>query len=283
METTDGPRRLTGLREVEDSFNVLFCDVWGVLHNGITVFPEAARALSRFRERCGPVILVTNSPRPAESAHGQLKGLGCPEGVYDAVASSGEATRAELSAVSDQPIFHIGPERDKPLFEGLDLSFVETPEEARVLAATGLFDDESESPEHYRPMLQRAAARDVLMVCANPDEAARRGDRIIACAGALASIYVELGGQVRLSGKPHAPIYDLARTHAEGRLGSESPRILTIGDSPDNDLEGARRQNLPAVFITAGLFEEELAGMDVTAWLSARGHRPWAVMDRLAW
>lgn len=270
-------RRVEGLGSVAGAFDALYCDVWGVVHDGVAAFPEAVAALIRFRRERGPVIFVTNSPRPAGAAHEQLSALGCPREAYDAVASSGEATRAEIAKLSGAPIHHLGPARDAPLFEGLKVRFTAL-DEAAAIVCTGLFDDETEEPADYAERLEDAAERELPMICANPDLAARRGDKIIPCAGALADLYEALGGRVARAGKPYPPIYDLAASHLDGEH-----RVLCVGDGPLTDLEGAKRRRLPALYIHGGLHERDAPFDRVAEMLATQGQSPDYCAMRLRW
>ena len=258
------PQILAGLSEAADHYDVLLCDVWGVIHNGREAFPEACAALKRFRETRGPVIMISNSPRLAEGVAVQMRDLGVPDDCWSALVTSGDATRSELAARAPGPVWAVGPVRDAPLYEGLGVVFAETPEEAAFVCCTGLFDDEVETPEDFRSRLQAAAARDLLMVCANPDRVVQRGDRLIYCAGALADLYQALGGRVTMAGKPYAPIYGYAYAEAERLLGRplDKARILAIGDGAPTDVRGAQEQGLDCLFIASGIHGAESVGPD---------------------
>src|SRR5687768_5312667 len=158
------PQLVRGLSELASRYDVLLCDVWGVIHNGAVSFPDACRALARFRAAVGPVILISNSPRPNAPVVGQLAGFGVPGEAFTEVVTSGDATRGLLSARAPGPFWKLGPERDAPLYEGLDLQFVEL-EAARYIACTGPFDDEAETPEDYRERFERAVTLGLEMVC----------------------------------------------------------------------------------------------------------------------
>ncbi|HLZ85064.1 MAG TPA: TIGR01459 family HAD-type hydrolase [Caulobacteraceae bacterium] len=269
-------RLIDGLACVASDYEILLCDVWGVVHNGRESFPAACAALERWRAARGPVLLISNSPRPGPEVAAQLDGLGVPRGAWTTIVTSGDATRGLLRARAPGPAWRIGPGRDDPLYEGLGLSFSNL-ESARFIACTGPNDDEVETPEDYRAVLTRAAARDLEMVCANPDRVVQRGERLIFCGGALADLYEHLGGRVAMAGKPYAPIYDLALTHADEALGRphERSRILAIGDGLATDIAGAQAQRLDRLFVAAGIHGAEVRGADGR--LSAR-----AVDDLLA-
>src|SRR5207253_1177436 len=196
---------IAGLSEIADRYDALLCDVWGVVHNGQEAYRPACEALVRFAESRGPVVLLSNAPRPASAVIPQLNDYGVPSGAWQGFVTSGDATRALLRERSPGPAWVIGPDRDAPLFEGLDLQR-SGPQDAAFIACTGLVDDETETPEDYRSSLTVAAGRGLEMICANPDRVVQRGDRLIYCAGALADLYAGLGGSVMMAGKPYAPV-----------------------------------------------------------------------------
>ena len=242
------------LGDVAEGYDVLLCDVWGVIHNGREAFPQACAALADWRATHGAVILISNSPRPSIGVVAQMDELGVPREAWSAVVTSGDVTRVLLAERRPAKVYAIGPERDAPLYEGLDLDFAPL-EDATFLSCTGLVDDETETPEDYRPMLARAAARGLEMICANPDIVVQRGDRIIPCGGALAELYVALGGRAIMAGKPHAPIYDRCLAVAEDILGGpvDRGRVLAVGDGLATDVAGANRQGLDVLFIGGGI------------------------------
>ena len=231
----------------------MLCDAWGVIHNGVELFPGAAEAMTRFREARGPIIILTNAPRPSSIIPAQLDRLGLPRDAYDAIVTSGDATRAEIERRLPAPAFRIGPAKDDPLFEGLDIDFVSL-EEAKFIICTGLENDQREEPEQYRDLLAAAAARDLPMICANPDIIVNWGGRMIWCAGALAEIYAGLGGGVVYGGKPHAPIYRIAMTAIEKACGKPvaKSRVLAVGDGIKTDIAGANGEGVDALFVAGG-------------------------------
>jgi HAD superfamily hydrolase (TIGR01459 family) len=247
-------RVIPGLCGLAEHYDVLLCDVWGVIHNGREAFPIPCAALARWRRETGPVILISNSPRPSGDVVDQLDQLGVPREAWSALVTSGDATRALLAARAPGPALRIGAERDEPLYAGLNLEFSDL-EAARFISCTGPTDDEVETPEDYRAILTEAAARGLMMICANPDRVVQRGDRLIYCAGALAELYETLGGVAVMAGKPFAPIYDLCLDAAGRLLGAPADRrrVLAIGDGAATDLAGAANQGLDAVFIASGI------------------------------
>ncbi len=263
-ETLRAPEIIAGLAQVAHRYDAVLCDVWGVIHNGRASFPDACEALARFQRERGPVVLISNSPRPAGDVKDQLRALGVPGAAWSGFVTSGDATRGELIARAPGPAWAVGPARDAPLYAGTGIAYAETPEEAAFVSCTGLFDDEVETPEHFRARLQTCAARGLVMICANPDRVVQRGDRLIYCAGALADLYAELGGEVVMAGKPCAPIYALARREVERLAGRavDDGRILAIGDGVATDVKGANREALALLFIGDGVHAAELLSAD---------------------
>ena len=275
------------LRDLVGGVEVVLSDIWGVVHNGLESFPEACEALHNFRSQGGTVILITNAPRPADSVQRQLRKLGIADETYDAIVSSGDLTRHYVAGHPGRKVFWLGPERDNSIYRGLEP--VLTPlEQADYIVCTGPFDDETESAEDYRDMLLRARARKLPFICANPDIVVERGDRLIYCAGAIAELYRELGGEVTFYGKPHRPIYERAMTLAAGHRGHAAPldRVLAIGDSVRTDLTGAHGFGIDCLFVTRGIHSEEFEGIDQLDPASVKelfGHPPKALMRELKW
>jgi HAD superfamily hydrolase (TIGR01459 family) len=273
-----------------DAYDVVLSDVWGVVHNGVAAYPEAGQALARFREHGGTVILVSNSPRPGKPVTRQLDGFGVIRGAYDDVVTSGDVTRSVLGERRGANVFHIGPERDLPIFEGLDLHFTDL-SAADCAVCSGLFDDETETADDYRDLLGRLHARGLTMICANPDVVVERGDKLVYCAGAIADLYAAAGGAVVYTGKPYRPIYDLALAQAAAIRGApvELSQVLAIGDSVRTDFKGALALGIDCLFVTAGIHAEELGGRGAPDMAALRtifadaGALPKAVTHRLAW
>ncbi len=274
------PAIISGLGEIAGDYDALVCDVWGVLHNGVHAFPPAVEALRRFRAERGRVVLLTNAPRPPHCIEPQLRQFGVPADCYDAVVTSGGAARSDLARRGRVRIMHLGPERDFPLFEGLGLELA-APEAAELVLCTGLFDDDSETPEHYRDVLGRALSRHLPMICANPDVLVQRGDKLVHCAGGVARFYEELGGRVAYYGKPHAPIY-AAAMEAAGNPG----RPLVIGDGLATDIRGANLMDYDALFVADGIHREdvgELTAENLDAFFASRGVHARAAVAALNW
>ncbi|MBC7770181.1 MAG: TIGR01459 family HAD-type hydrolase [Phycisphaerales bacterium] len=253
------PHIISSLDDIAERYDAFLCDVWGVLHNGERAHQAAYGALQRVRANGKPVILITNVPKPRGPIPRQLDHAGVPRDAWDAIVTSGDAIRIELAARAPGPMFKIGPDDyDRTLWEGLGLERAQLGD-ARFIAISGL-DREDETPEDYAEMLQAAKARDLELICANPDIVVRVGDRLIWCAGAIARDYEAIGGRVVMAGKPFAPIYDLAyRELAEIRGDAiERARILCIGDGVPTDVAGANAQGLDCLFIASGMHGEAL-------------------------
>lgn len=249
---------LSTLDAVADRYDAFFCDVWGVVHNGRKAYAEACTALQRMRAAGKTVILLTNVPKPRAPLPAQFGRLGVPKDSWDIIVTSGDAIRTELAARAPGPMYKIGPgEYDRVLWEGLGL--VEAPLlEASFIGISGLNRDD-ETPADYAEMLRIAKARDLELVCANPDIVVRVGDQLIWCAGAVAQDYEKIGGRVIMAGKPFAPIYELAYRELEAATGQKDrSRILCIGDGVPTDVAGANQQGLDCLFIASGMHGEAL-------------------------
>jgi HAD superfamily hydrolase (TIGR01459 family) len=281
-------RNIDRLADLSESYDALFCDIWGVLHDGMRAFPEAVAALLGWRERGGRVVLVTNSPRPVASVARQLARFGVPRAAWDTMATSGDAAQDALaSGVVGTRVWHLGPATESAFFTHaaddiapLDRIRRVPLAEAEGIVATGLMSDD-DTPDNWRETLSACAARGLPMLCANPDMVVDRGTRRVFCAGALAALYADLGGQSLYFGKPHAPIYALARRRLAALGGPEVPtaRILAVGDGVATDLEGADRAGLDALFVAGGLAAHDLgAGISdpdrLAAWLARHDARP---------
>lgn len=298
IETGLGPiAAVAGLSELAPRYEAIVCDVWGVLIDGVKCFPEAAEALTKFRAAGKPAILVTNASRPDAEVRRQLAGIGAPAECYDDLVSAGELTLAAIVARAGQACHHLGPPRDRGLFAAAEQRLGAPLRMADVAGAdyvvcTGLVDDEREQPEDYDAVLGAMRARDLPMLCANPDVVVAVGDRLYWCAGALAERYERIGGTVEQFGKPHAPIYAaaLARLSAMRGVTIEPAQILAIGDGVWTDVTGAQRAGLDCLFLTEGVHADALhpGGGDLDAaalqeLLRDAAVQPKALARRLVW
>jgi len=271
-------------------YDVVLCDIWGVVHNGLAAHAEACDALARYRAGGGTVILITNAPRPSPWVIHQLDRFGVRVDAYDAVMTSGDLTRKVVADRKGGAVFHIGPQRDISIFDGLDVRFVPV-EAAEYVVCSGLFDDTTETPDDYRDLMAAMRGRGLFMVCANPDLVVERGDERVYCAGAIADLYDAMGGDVLYTGKPHRPIYDAALLKAASVRGAAvSPgRMLAIGDSLRTDITGARTLGIDGLFVYGGIHAEELGPCQtpsreaLSGMFAAAGVTPQAVTPRLVW
>lgn len=262
---------IPSLAALADRYTVLFCDLWGCLHNGKTPFPEAVAALSAYRAAGGRVVLMTNAPRPNSYVIAQLDRMGVPRAAWDLVVSSGDAAQvAMFSGAVGRRVYHIGPSKDDGFFTDIPQAFAGAPvidrvslDEAEGIVCTGPFHEDTETPEDYRATFEVAKARGLKLLCTNPDFVVDVGDHRIYCAGALAALYHEMGGESLYFGKPHAPIYALARARlAEAGIEAPLARTLAVGDGIGTDVTGGIREGIDTLFITGGLAAAEF-GPDV--------------------
>ncbi|MFP5480194.1 MAG: TIGR01459 family HAD-type hydrolase [Alphaproteobacteria bacterium] len=290
---------IRSLADLTGRYDAVFCDLWGCLHNGKTAFPAAVAALQGFRAAGGKVVLLTNSPRPKSSVIKQLDGMDVPRDAWDLIATSGDAAQmGMLSGAVGRKVHHIGALKDETFFTDFadDLaSYAATQppitrvplKEAEGIVCTGLYDDLTETPDDYRAALLMGKTLGLPMLCANPDIVVDMGDKRLYCAGALAQMYEQMGGTALYFGKPHPPIYDLARRRL-AETGVTDPQILCIGDGIRTDVQGGISEGLDTLFITGGL-EAERFGPDVEApeaglllpWLEGEQLSPTYAMGRL--
>lgn len=287
---TNSPPRVDGLAAFVGRYDALVCDVWGVVHNGVEAFGPACDALVRWREAGGRVLLLTNAPRPSAPIHEQLARLGVPREAYDDLLTSGDVTREILRRRTERRVLHVGPPRDLPLIDGLHMLRVGDAD-AEIVLVTGLFDDTVETPEDYRARLAVLAERRLPLVCANPDIVVERGHQRVWCAGALARLYEELGGDITLVGKPWGPVYDETRMRISELYGKpfDEVRTLAIGDGLATDVRGAFLQKIDTLFVTGGIHAADFGPIDdpdatrVSARLEAEKLGATAFVPRLRW
>ncbi len=288
------------LADLTGRYDAVFCDLWGCLHNGQTAYPAAVTALQGFRATGGKVVLLTNAPRPKSSVIKQLDGLGVPRDAWDIVVTSGDAAQmGMLSGAVGRKVHHIGALKDEAFFTDFaeDLAAYAATQapitrvalkDATGIVCTGLADDLTETPDDYRAALLLGKTLGLPMLCANPDIVVDMGAKRLYCAGALAQAYEEMGGTALYFGKPHPPIYDLARRRLTEAGAPADPQILCIGDGISTDIQGGMSEALDTLFITAGL-EAERFGPDVehpdparlADWLDGRELSPSFAMGRL--
>lgn len=256
---------IQSLAEVSDRYDALFVDLWGCVHDGVKAMPAAVKALQDYRAKGGIVVLVTNSPKPRAGVKTQLETFGVPEDAWDTIASSGDSARAAMyRGIVGENVYFMGEEtRDAAFFA--PLSVIDQPvtitrvplAKAEGIVCCGPFDPMAD-PDANRTDFLYAKQKGLKLLCANPDIVVDRGDTREWCAGALARLYTEMGGESLYFGKPHPPIYDLARRRLT-ELGHDFPdtSILAIGDGIHTDIQGAMGEDIDALFITGGLAAQE--------------------------
>jgi HAD superfamily hydrolase (TIGR01459 family) len=251
------------MQRLSTAYPVWFCDIWGVVHNGVTPFAINTSALSRHRRQGGTVILVTNSPRSNFGVEKQMIEIGVDPESHDCIVTSGDVTQELMRAHGGGKVFHLGPDRDHSIYDGTGVTRVAI-DQAHAVLCTGLFDDLNDRLEDYDALLDDLMHRGLEMICANPDKIVRKGDRILYCAGKLAELYAARGGKVLMAGKPFAPIYDLAMAEAARLTGRpvDRARVLAIGDGPETDIRGAADYGLDALLVAEGVTDAS-AGLPV--------------------
>jgi HAD superfamily hydrolase (TIGR01459 family) len=291
-------KHLAGLSEAQDQYDAVLCDVWGVLHNGESSYPAAAETLLTLRQLGKAVTLVTNAPRPKAEVAAQLASFGISPESYDAIATSGDVCAHSIAARAPLRPYHLGPARDLPIFEAASLMAgrVITPvplEDADFAVCTGLIDDIVETPADYDKILAAMRAKNMPMICANPDLVVHRGEQLVYCAGALAERYEALGGEVEQAGKPYAPIYRMALGLCERARNKplDLDRVLAIGDAMHTDITGAHDMGIDSLLITSGIHRVQLHGPDAgeldheayKQFVDSHDVTPLYRMDRLVW
>ncbi|MEM8591583.1 MAG: TIGR01459 family HAD-type hydrolase [Pseudomonadota bacterium] len=280
-------RLIEELSDVSAQYDALFVDLWGCVHNGVSPFPSAVSALQSYRASGGIVVLVTNAPRHRASVERQLEKIGVAREAWDIIATSGDSARSAMfTGAVGQRVYFIGEWHDQSFFDPLNLIEDPTPitqvplSQADGIVCCGPFDPKAD-PEKSRPDLLMAKQRGIPLLCANPDIVVDRGESREWCAGKLAQMYTEMGGTSLYFGKPHPPIYDLARRRLAS-LGKDisDSRILAIGDGINTDIEGALGEDIDSLFITGGLAAAETASghqpdpAKLSAFLSSKGIEP---------
>jgi HAD superfamily hydrolase (TIGR01459 family) len=261
---------------LDPKYRLILCDVWGVVHDGVNLYPGAAERLTEWRDRGRFVVLITNAPRTEDAVEQQLTRIGLPRGAYDAVATSGEAGIEALLALG-QAVGFVGTAGDREILEGRGVVIADD-EDFADIACTGV-SEQRPRPEDYRADLERWVERDVHMHCLNPDRLVIRGGVPEACAGAIADLYAMLGGRVTWYGKPHETIYRHA-LHLAGNPPKDE--VLAVGDGLQTDILGAARMGFDTVFVTGGINAGEPFPEDFAARNGLPGWEPVAVVDGLA-
>jgi HAD superfamily hydrolase (TIGR01459 family) len=292
-------RLVRGLADLASGYKVILSDVWGVVHNGLIAFERATEALGRYRAGGGKVVLMTNSPNPSRIVEAQLARLGVTRKAFDAIVSSGDVTLSLLVARPSAGLFHLGPANETALFEEVLALCGEAPhlvplKQANFVLCTGLADPWHETPADYDAILAAMRARNLDLICANPDIVVEDGGRLFYCAGAIAERYAGAGGKVIHAGKPFAPIFARALELARGPGTKiiDRARVLVIGDAMRTDIKGAHDQGFDSLFVTSGIHRKELhggaqdTGLDAAAFrqfMEASDFTPTAAIPELVW
>ena len=281
-------RRITGLGEIAGNYDAFIVDLWGVVHDGVRPYPAALDALAHLAPR--PVLLLSNAPRRAASAQNMLRRMGVADSLYTSILTSGEATWLALRDRTDPwfarlgpRVYHLGPQRDRNVLHGLDLTVVASPDQEDFVVNTGQDDDRLDpgTLETFLPELRACLAANLPMICANPDLVVMRDGVRILCAGSLARHYAAMGGDVTSLGKPDPAIYAMAL--AEVR--APPARVLAIGDSLHTDIGGAQGAGIDSLWVLGGIHAAALGGDDAAASAEAAqaGAAPGAMIDLLRW
>lgn len=282
-------RQLPGMRALAREYDGFILDLWGVLHDGVTPCPGAIECLTRLREAGKKVVLLSNAPRRAAWTAAAMELMGITDALYDGLMTSGEATWRMLRDRDDpwfkalgRRVFHLGPERDRSVIEGLDYERVADPSAAEFVLNTG--PDEAHNPTvlaEFEPQLEACRTQNLRMVCANPDRVVIRDGARVLCAGALADRYQELGGAVRRVGKPDPQIY----RPVLAMLGLERDRVLAIGDALETDIAGAQASAIASAWVLGGIYAERLAAGNSSAeqLASRAGLSPVATLPAFVW
>ena len=250
-------KKIKNFQDIEDSYDALICDVWGVIHNGRELFEGVNDCLVKFRSKQKPVVLLSNAPRPSKYIERMLNQLGLERKSFNEIVTSGDMTMSVLNESHyGSKCYHIGPDRDLNIFDGVNVSRVSF-DEADFLFVTGLFDDETEDENSYSSILDEAKKRNLKLICANPDIVVQRGEKLIPCAGAIAKKYEEIGGKAINIGKPFSPIFDKAVNLIKGINENQNPRIIVIGDGLETDIKGANILKMDSLLVLGGLFASE--------------------------
>jgi HAD superfamily hydrolase (TIGR01459 family) len=285
---------LSQFAPLAERYDGFVLDLWGVIHDGVKAFPHAIDCLAHLRDAGKRTLLLSNVPRPNEPVRAMMRGMGIEDALYTDILTSGEAVRQALLDPPDlwwtelgPRVFHLGPERDRPVFDGLKLSIVPTPDQADFVLNTGPDDHRNPSDlNEFEEVLQACFSHRLKMICGNPDLAVIRGGIRVLCAGALAERYRELGGDVRSLGKPDPAIYQPVLQ----RLDLDPSRVLAVGDSLHTDIAGASGVDLAACWVLSGIHGAalsdgaggfDLAKADATA--RAAGLSPIATLPRFQW
>ncbi len=253
------------LKDISKNYNVLFCDIWGCIHNGKEAYQNALKALVEFKRNNGFVMLLTNAPRPKNAVKAHLSTFGISEKHFNDITTSGDsAQNSMLSGDVGTKVFHLGPKRDVSFFNDIPpdrkltnkINVVEL-RHAEGIVCTGLFDDRTETPENYKDLIKYSIQKNLKLLCVNPDIFVDVGDLRVWCAGGIAAAFSKAGGISIYCGKPHKEIYKLAHKKLEMH-NIKSPKILCVGDGINTDILGGKNEMLDTLFVCGGLSKDEV-------------------------
>ena len=248
-----------GLRSIADNYDIFYIDLWGVVHNGVTLHKDAIETLEKITKAKKQYVLLTNAPRPNSSVNLFLEKMGMNKEIRDNVYSSGEASLSYLKKnFLNQKFFHLGPSRDFDLF--LDFRKDKTVEikESSYLLCTGLFDEQSEDLDYYKELFKEHVNKK--MICTNPDLIVDKGRKRELCAGSVALVFEKMGGEVIYFGKPFPAVYNQS-------IDNKNKKILSIGDNLNTDIKGANLLNYDSLLISNGVHKDEIKkeGIDMVS------------------
>lgn len=281
----NGVKRLKGLGEIAGFYDGFILDLWGVVHDGVKAFPDTINTLREMRRARRMIWLLSNAPRRLHVVQQHLAGMGVTEDMYDGILTSGEAT---YQALKDQYLpqwgekcFHLGPERDRSVYEGLPLTIVKDIEEADFVLNSGIYDHFNDTAEQYVPLLEKAAEKNLPMMCANPDKVVYVGDRLVLCPGTLAEMYEKMDAQVVSFGKPYRAVYK----QVIAAMGIR--KAFCVGDSMQTDIAGATGAGLDSAFILSGIHKHDLGEAypepQVQDFLRTFPYRPTYTLSHFCW
>ncbi len=239
-----------GLKYIAKEFDLFYIDIWGVIHNGITLFDGAIHCLDELEKMGKEYILLTNAPRPNNTVIKFLQKMGLENKKCEKVFTSGEAALSYLNFnCKNLKFFHIGPKRDFDLFKSFKKNKVDKIEDSELLLCTGLFENREDELVYYKKIFKDKT--NIRMICTNPDLAVDRGNKREFCAGSIAKVFEDEGGKVDYFGKPYPLVYNQA-------IKTENKKILCIGDNLNTDIKGANNQNFNSLFILEGIHKNEI-------------------------
>ena len=244
---------IKGLREIQSKYDAFFIDLWGVIHNGVQVYPEAIEVLKNLHKLNKRFVLISNAPRPSKSVQKYLVNLKMDKIFLNNLVTSGEAALQTLkNNIHGEKFYHLGPKRDKDLIRGFEKNQTSL-DKCDFILCTGLFDDNANSLNYYENLLKKFIK--LKMLCTNPDLIVHRGLKTEYCAGSVASIFEKLGGRVIYFGKPYPEIYNFCIKKNE--------KVLAIGDNIRTDIKGANIMKFDSLFITDGIHKKEFLNLPV--------------------